>query len=285
MRFIDKHNQPQLPFDQESLLHRITIKIRQSLELQEILEATVTEVRLFLNTDRVKVYRFDADESGEVLAESIHEQRLPSLLGLHFPADDIPLNAREMFLKARQRSIVDVASGRIGLSPLEGVEPGKSLRTDNIDYRSVDSCHIQYLKAMGVQSSLVVPILYHNLTGDSPQCLWGLLVSHHSEPRTILKRELKLVQQVVDQLSIAIAQSNLLAQKIAEQQREATVNKLTSLLHALPTQLQPALLTSIAAFKGVGGRLYIEQSGELYTSGDQPTFPNESTDSILEQQN
>lgn len=284
MKFTAQSRDVQQPFDHESLLHRITNRIRQSLELQEILEATVAEVRAFLGTDRVKVYRFDTDGCGEVIAESIHAQCLPSLLGLRFPADDIPATAREMFLKQRQRSIVDVASARIGLSQPE-MEFDESPETENIYYRAVDPCHIEYLKAMGVQSSLVVPIVHHNTTKDSslPQ-LWGLLVSHHREPRAIISQELKLVQQVADQVSIAISQSNLLAQALADKHREATINRITALLHALPKiQLQAALETAITAFNGVGGRLYIEQSGELYTSGDQPTLPNELKDSIIEQ--
>jgi light-regulated signal transduction histidine kinase (bacteriophytochrome) len=92
----------------EGVLNRITSRIRKSLELQEILTTTVEEVRAFLNTERVKIYRFHPDGSGEVIAESIHGRRLPSLLGLHFPADDIPPQAREMFVKTRQRVIVDV---------------------------------------------------------------------------------------------------------------------------------------------------------------------------------
>lgn len=105
--------------EQEGLLHRITDRIRRTVELQEILNAVVLEVRNFLQTDRVMVYKFDEDESGEVIAESNEQGKLPCLLGLHFPASDIPLEAREMFLKTRQRSIVDVASGKIGLSPLD----------------------------------------------------------------------------------------------------------------------------------------------------------------------
>jgi light-regulated signal transduction histidine kinase (bacteriophytochrome) len=284
MKATDKLNGLQPPLDQEGLLFRITTRIRQSLELQEILTATVAEVRSFLGTDRVKIYRFDADGCGEVIAESIHEQRLPCLLGLHFPADDIPEEAREMFLLARQRSIVDVASGRIGLSPLQSRKTGESLKVENISYRRIDPCHIQYLTAMGVQSSLAVPILEQNATGSTAPRLWGLLVSHHSEPRTILKRELRVVQQVADQVSIAIAQSNLLTFTRAEQQREATINRVSALLHTLPTiQLQAALEASIEAFNGVGGRLYIEQSGELYTWGEQPILPNNSESSIIEQ--
>lgn len=75
---------------QEILLHRIANRIRQSLELQEILSATVAEVRSFLDTDRVKIYQFQPDSHGLVIAESIQEGRLPPLLGLNFPADDIP---------------------------------------------------------------------------------------------------------------------------------------------------------------------------------------------------
>lgn len=262
MTFTDKPNGLQQSLDQKSLLHWMIKQIRRSLDLEEILTTTVNQVRLFLGSDRVKVYRFDADGSGEVIAESIHEQRLPSLLGLRFPVDDIPEAAREMFLLMGQRSIVDVANGKIGLSPLQSKETGKRLQT-NISYRQVAPCHIQYLKAMGVQSSLVVPILHCDPQKQSAKPkLWGLLVSHHSEPRKILKQELKVLQQVADQ--VAIAQSSLLSVARAKQEQEATINRFTTLLHKLPTiQLQRALEEVIAAFSGVGGRLYIEQSREI----------------------
>ena len=270
---------------EESLLHRITIKIRQSLELQEILTTSVTEIRSFLNTDRVMVYQFDSDGSGEVVAESIHQQRLPSLLGLHFPASDIPQEARDMFLRARQRSIVNVATGRIGLSPLDSPETGKALTSENLYYRAVDQCHIEYLSAMGVQSSLVVPLIHHDPKEQTAKPrLWGLLVSHHSTPRTVEKRELQLVQQAADHISVAIAQSYLLSQARAEQQRSAIVNKVTTLLHALPTiQCQTALEATIKAFSAIGGRLYIEKNAELYTWSEQPTLSEELANSVLEQ--
>lgn len=282
MTYTEKSANTQFLFDQESLLHRMTNRIRRSLELPDILAATVAEVRAFLGTDRVKVYKFDADGNGEVIAESIHEQRLPSLLGLHFPAGDIPLEAREMFLWGRQRSIVDVAGGRIGLSPLQSPETGKPLQVQNISYRRVDPCHVEYLTAMGVQSSLVLPII-HQIAGTAKPQLWGLLVSHNSKPRTILKRELRVLQQVADQVSIAIAQSNLLRHTRARQHREAIINQVTTLLHTLPTiQLQAALEAVILAFAGVGGRLYIP-GAELYTWGVQPKLPGELIESVIEE--
>jgi light-regulated signal transduction histidine kinase (bacteriophytochrome) len=113
------------PFTLDLLLHRITNRIRQSLELSEILRATVVEARSLLETDRVKIYRFYEDESGEVVAESIAQQRLPTLLGHSFPAGDIPLEARDMFRNAA-RSIVDVGAQQIDVSSLGGGKPGRS---------------------------------------------------------------------------------------------------------------------------------------------------------------
>jgi light-regulated signal transduction histidine kinase (bacteriophytochrome) len=258
--------------EQEGLLYRITDRIRQAVELQETLNAVVVEVRNFLQTDRVLIYKFDQEGSGEVVGESVDQQRLPSLLGLHFPASDIPPEAREMYLKARQRSIVDVASGKIGLSPLDLSE---SQPKDNIQYRAVAECHIEYLKAMGVQSSLVLPIIYQKSTeSESPGILWGLLVSHHSQPRTILKRELPVLQQVVDQVSIAITQNNLILQARGLSWRQGIVNEVITQLHSLPTiQLEAALETTTTALSGCGGRMYIYATGELFTYGEQPQLP------------
>lgn len=250
----------------EVLLHRMINRIRQSLELPTILTATVTEVRSLLETDRVKVYRFDADGSGKVVAESVILQRLPSLLGQHFPAEDIPPEARELFIKARQRSIVDLAAQQIGISPLNDPETGESI-ADDIRFRPVDPCHVEYLTSMGVQSSLVVPIFHRDQ-------LWGLLVSHHSSPRQVTQRELHIVQLVVDQLSIAIAQSTLLEQTRAQAAQEAMINRVSKLLHSMTEmQLQQALELTVNGLQAAGGRIYIvpqnpQEQAQLFVCGE-----------------
>lgn len=210
--------------DQEEVLNRITSRIRKSLELQEILTTTTLEVRSFLGTDRVKIYQFHPDGSGEVIAESIHAQRLPSLLGLHFPADDIPPQAREMFVKGRQRVIVDVASQR-KMSDQPDNPARDSLFREDIRYAPVDPCHAQYLSAMGVGSSLTIPIVDQNQ-------LWGLLISHHGGSIRFSERDLTIVQLLADQVSIAISQSNLLKQTRQQVQQEATLNQISRLLHS-----------------------------------------------------
>ncbi|MEL7246598.1 MAG: GAF domain-containing protein, partial [Cyanobacteria bacterium J06573_2] len=206
------------------LLHRMTNRIRQSLELSVILAGATDELRTFLSTDRVKVYRFEPGGSGEVVAESLNEQALPSLLGQHFPAEDIPSEIRQLYLNRRERTVVNVASKQIGMNSLA------DLNDREIQFRTVDPCHAEYLTAMGVQSSLVVPIM------DEDR-LWGLLVSHHSAPRRVTPRELEVVQLVADQTSIAIAQSNLLESTRIQAQQEASINRVGQSLHSM-TQMR-----------------------------------------------
>jgi light-regulated signal transduction histidine kinase (bacteriophytochrome) len=267
--------------DKEVLVRRITERIRQSLELEDILTSTVAEVRSFLKTDRIMIYRFSADGCGEVVAESINNIYLPSLKGLHFPVDDIPPSAREMYVRMRQRTIVDVNSETIALSPVDAADTGQPLVNEEIHYRSLDPCHKAYLMAMGVQSSLVVPILHHRSVSqqnkteicEAPACvsrcepgsdrqthieLWGLLVAHHSSPRNISSTDLEVVQLVADQLSIAIGHSLLLQKTRSQASREATVSRVAALLYGqIDIQLQQALEATVTALGGSGGRLYL----------------------------
>jgi light-regulated signal transduction histidine kinase (bacteriophytochrome) len=247
---------PETPAD---LVHRITLRIRQSLELQEILETTVTEVRSLLGTDRVKIYRFHADGSGEVVAESLAEDRLPALLGLNFPADDIPPYARELFITARQRVAVDVVAQTTTAGTVEEGFPA------DIRYRPVDPCHVEYLTAMSVRSSVVVPILHEGK-------LWGLLVSHHSEQRTVTNDELQFIQVVSDQLEIAIAQSMLLSQMRAQAIQESSINQLLSVLHRLPNgALQDTVEKIAEIFQASSGRLYlVGEPDQFHLFGEQP---------------
>ncbi|WP_089129412.1 GAF domain-containing protein [Tolypothrix sp. NIES-4075] len=293
-----KEQDLQVSRNQENLLRRITNRIRLTLELQDILIATVGEVRSFLGTDRVMIYKFNVDGSGQVIAESINDRSLPSLLGLNFPADDIPPHARELFIKSRVRSLVNVDEGIIGQSPVCDPQT-KEIISSDFRYRPVDPCHVEYLTAMGVQSSLVVPIL-------EEEKLWGLLVSHHSQPLCVGEDELEVLQIVVEQLEIAIAHNTLLTQAHRKAEREAIVSRIATLLHSLPTiVLQPALEAAIVAFGGSGGRLCIRNEAfnyqnrsfrsfaeclipgsdavKLYISGKQPAIPEQTIYPLMEQ--
>ncbi|WP_017303199.1 EAL domain-containing protein [Spirulina subsalsa] len=255
--------------ERESIVKRITAQIRDSLDLKTILDSTVREIRSFLNVDRTKIYRFSPDASGEVIAEALQPDSLPSLLGLHFPAGDIPPYARQMFIQTRQRVIVDVNAGQktcqtLNLDHQDGLEWGETA------YVPVDPCHQEYLRAMGVVSSLVLPIL-------TREGLWGLFVVHHQESRQYSDRELQIVQLVVDQVSIAIAQAQLLQQAQQQAEHEAALNAVSNILHATPNALQKPqkiLEITVQATGSDGGRLYIlsenNQPTQLHHVGIQP---------------
>ncbi|WP_342745958.1 GAF domain-containing protein [Brunnivagina elsteri] len=146
-----------------TLLHRISDRIRRLLELEDILNTTSSELRKFTSVDRVMIYKFHEDGSGQVIAESREENKLPSLMGLNFPADDIPDYARELFIKSRVCSIVNVETRQISKSCFHQIRNGETehIITDLFN-RPVDPCHIEYLTAMGVKLSLVMPIMYHD---------------------------------------------------------------------------------------------------------------------------
>ncbi|WP_199305759.1 EAL domain-containing protein [Pseudanabaena sp. FACHB-2040] len=259
--------------DYENLLYQITSRIRQSLDLKEVLESAVKEIFKLLKVDRVKIYRFELDGSGEVIAEAVNAETLPSLLNLRFPAADIPPEARAQFLKSRLRVIVDVSAQRKTVSSREEL-PLHTGTAKPTDYRQVDPCHLEYLSAMGVASSLVMPILHQ-------EGLWGLLAVHHSTPRRFSERELQILQLLADQLEIAIAQSSLLLQAQQQAEHEAIVSRVGQILHyplALPSLRQQVLETLVKELNASGGRLHllgdrVNPHSQTYTIGDQPLEP------------
>ncbi|KST65378.1 ATP-binding protein [Mastigocoleus testarum] len=277
--------------NQIELLNRITRKIRQSLESQDILDAAVTEVRDFLKTDRVKIYKFDEDGNGQVIAESINGDHLPSLKGLHFPAGDIPPRARELFLKARVRSIVDLEEQQICLSQPDRlpstatdeltVEQVRQSFLDNLLQRPVDPCHVEYLTLMGVKSSLVVPLVCN-------EELWGLLIAHHRRAKALSKSHLKIIQIVSEQLEMAITQANLFNKVQQKAQREALINQISQLLHS-PLEndkILPTVLSKIVpAIGGTGGLLCMNGAEKSEISFYQyGSLPNLSTSDWLQLQ-
>jgi light-regulated signal transduction histidine kinase (bacteriophytochrome) len=274
---------------QESLLRRMLYRIRRSLDLPEILQTTAMELQAFLGIDRVKIYQFHADESGQVVAEGLRpDRRLPSLYGLNFPADDIPPAARQLFIEARVRNVVDVVARKIGHSQLRDPETGELLSGELI-WRPLDPCHAEYLTTMGVRSSVAAPILYQDQ-------LWGLVVGHHADPLEVQAEQLHGIQLVIEQLSVAIAQSTFLTQARAKAEREALINRITKLLDSLAEiELQQALEVTVEAFQGSGGRLYIHADAfdfknpaiahchRIYTCGSQPITPMQSTYAAIEE--
>jgi light-regulated signal transduction histidine kinase (bacteriophytochrome) len=132
------------------------------------------QARALTGFDRVMVYRFDQSGSGEVLAEAARSG-IGSFLGLHYPASDIPVQARALYVRNLFRIIANVDSTPVAIIP-ERDENGNPLDLSMSMLRSVSPIHIEYLKNMGVQASLSISIVVDGK-------LWGLFACHHYSPR------------------------------------------------------------------------------------------------------
>jgi light-regulated signal transduction histidine kinase (bacteriophytochrome)/CheY-like chemotaxis protein len=132
------------------------------------------QVRALTGFDRVMVYRFAPDGSGEVVAESA-KPGIGSFLGLHYPPTDIPAQARELYKRSLLRIITDVDAEPVPIVP-ELDEDRQPLDLSLAMLRSVSRIHIEYLKNMGVCASMSVSIIVEGR-------LWGLFACHHYSPR------------------------------------------------------------------------------------------------------
>ncbi|ACK72056.1 diguanylate cyclase/phosphodiesterase with GAF sensor [Gloeothece citriformis PCC 7424] len=260
--------------NQEQLLLKITNLIHHNLDFTDTIQKITQAAQDFLKIDRVTIYQFAQDGSGEVIAESTTPTRLPSLLGLHFPASDIPSKSLEQFAKLRSSSIIDVSAKRKTINSFNEYSDGKSNTLYIPTYSTVDPCHLQYLLAMGVLSSLSMPIFYWDQ-------LWGLLIAHHSEPRRFSREELWTIELWCRQISLALAQNTLVSQFQKQKQQEhfiETINRLIDNQSNLSECWQKILLETLKTLQADGARLYIVseltgQGDQLYTYGSQPLFP------------
>ncbi|WP_374408379.1 HWE histidine kinase domain-containing protein [Pelagerythrobacter sp.] len=164
--------------------------IEKQGDVEALCQRAAEQMKRLLGFDRVMVYKFHEDQSGEVIAEA-REPELEAFQGLRYPKTDIPAQARALYLRNLLRIISDVNAAPVPIEPavsLEGVPLDLSLST----LRSVSPIHIEYLKNMGVDASMSISIV---VRGE----LWGLFACHHYSPR-VLPYSLRTVAELFSQL-------------------------------------------------------------------------------------
>jgi diguanylate cyclase (GGDEF)-like protein len=142
--------------------------------VQELCDLMVAELKSVTGYDRAMVYRFDEDGAGEVVAEA-RSAELEPYLGLHYPASDIPAQARSLYLTQSIRYIADAYAPQAALVPQMMAETGLRLDLSSAFLRSPSPIHLEYMRNMGVASSVVM-----SLVKDGT--LWGMLVAHNTVP-------------------------------------------------------------------------------------------------------
>ncbi|MHC5934485.1 PAS domain-containing protein [Nostoc sp.] len=171
----------QQQFEQQRLVMEMTQRIRRSLNLQDILQTTVDEVRQFLECDRVTIFQFYPGWGGTIVVESVAPEWMALLpLQIHDPC--------------------------IGEENVEPFKQGLVTAKTDIYTAGISPCHIEFLESLQVRANLVVPVSL----GDE---LWGLLAAHQcAAPREWQSSEIALLRQLGAQVSIAIQQAALFEQ-------------------------------------------------------------------------
>jgi len=175
------------------LLAEITLKIRQSLNVKEVLQTTVTEVQKILKADRVLLFRFGPGAYNKVIMEAV-VPGWPSVMARAIPDDCV------------------------GPEYVHRHQQGRVYTIENLDSAQVHPCLREFLLQFGVKAKLVVPILLQ-------QKLWGLLIAHQcSSPRQWNSFEITLLQQLADQVGIALTQAQLLVEEFNQRRELARSN-------------------------------------------------------------
>ena len=146
-------------------------RLSQSPSVVELLDRAAQIFRTLTGFDRVMVYRFDRDWNGHVVAEA-RRLDLEPFLGLHYPASDIPPQARALYEVNWLRFIRDIDAVNAPLvPPLDPVNEAP-LDLSGSALRSVSPIHCEYLRNMGVTASMSVSLI---IGGK----LAGLIACHH----------------------------------------------------------------------------------------------------------
>lgn len=178
-----------LPFHRK--VREVIQSLQQAKSLKQLCDAAVREVRSITGFDRVMLYRFDPDFNGQVISEAASPSA-DSYLDHHFPASDIPSQARAIFLQNWLRMIPHVGYSPSRLYP--GLDPVTHAPLDlsQTTLRSVSPIHLEYLTNMKVKATLTISLL------DEDK-LWGLIACHHEEP-LLIDPEDRLGAQLIGQI-------------------------------------------------------------------------------------
>jgi len=246
-----------------SVLRSMLARVERQTDSRSIYREATRQVRALTGFDRVMLYRFADDATGEVVAESAVSD-LPSFLGLRYPASDIPVQARALYRRNYLRIIADVDAEPVPILP-STVPEGDELDLSMSGLRSVSPIHLEYLRNLGVRASMSISILRR---GE----LWGLIACHHRNPIR-LDLEIRSTAELFGQMFSYLLESREREEDSAYELRTREVHDQIATAFAAPERSLgniPEFLTGVADYlpsDGVG----IYHGGHIGLSGTTPT--------------
>jgi chemotaxis family two-component system sensor kinase Cph1 len=240
-------------------------RLTETSSTAELCQQLAGEIRRITGFDRVMVYRFDADWNGEVVAEERREDLNP-FLGLHYPATDIPAQARRLYTVNWTRLIADVLYEPVPLEPVLDPGTGAPLDLSHSVLRSVSPIHIEYLSNMGVSASMSVSMVKDGL-------LWGLIACHHYSGPHRVSYDARSAAEFLGQTASQLIDDRERADSHADELRAGVV--LARITAALAGGTRPVFDTLFAdrnvldLVGAKGAALYAD--GRLVTLGDVPS--------------
>lgn len=222
--------------------HAMIAGLEARTQATPFFQAVAEQVRALTGYDRVMVYAFRHDHSGEVVAQSLGGE-LSSYLGLRFPASDIPPQARALYLANRVRVIPDAGYAPV---PVRTAAQAAPLDMSFDVLRSVSPIHLEYLRNMGVRASMSISLIVDGR-------LWGLIACHHPQPRAVGPRERIAADVFGRYVSLLLSTRNLkqiaaaeAAARLHRDRLEQALAQASSLFAVLREQ-PDALLGALAA--------------------------------------
>lgn len=182
--------------DQLALIQPLLARVKRAATALDACREATAAMQALSGFDRIMVYQFAPDGAGEVIAER-HGPRMAPFLGLHYPASDIPQQARELYKRNLLRLIADVDGPVSPLVPQTGAH-GAPLDLSLSATRAVSAIHLEYLRNMGVAASMSVSILKD---GE----LWGLIACHHQSARYVTCQRRTAIELFVQFFSYELA--------------------------------------------------------------------------------
>ena len=236
-------------------------RIRKTTSMADLAQEAARQLKLLTGFDRVMVYRFHPDGSGEVIAE-VAGPGLEPFLGLHYPASDIPRQARQLYQRNWLRIIADINAAPAPLLSTP-VHNAGLLDLSMSVLRAVSPIHIEYLRNMGVAASMSVSILRDGK-------LWGLFACHHYAPHH-LSFEKRTAAELFGQMYSWLLEARERETDIAYETRAHHIQERLIERAAAQAHSKRAILDFVADY-----RQMIECDGIAVWSDDEITLDGET---------